>query len=74
MLKSNELAPDAKGCLAKAGDNEMLFILRGQDVSAPKVVLHWIAKNFENASNEKLREAFECALAMKAHPNRKNAD
>lgn len=61
-------------CLEKAADNEMLFVLRAQDKSSPKVVLHWIAKNFENASEEKLREAFECALHMRKWPNRKEAD
>lgn len=61
-------------CLEKAADNEMLFVLRAQDKSAPKVVLHWIAKNFENASEEKLREAFEAAMQMKRWPTRKEAD
>jgi hypothetical protein len=74
MKKKDELAKDAKGCLAKANDNEMLFILRAQDVTAPKVVLHWIAKNFEITNEEKLREAFECALAMKRYKGRKNPD
>jgi hypothetical protein len=61
-------------CIEKAADNEMLFVLRAQDKSAPKVVLHWIAKNFENVSDEKLREAFECALEMKRWPTRKEPD
>lgn len=74
MEKKNELAPGAQGCLAKAQDDEMLFILRAQDESAPKVVLHWIAKNFETVSDTKLREAFECALQMKHFKGRKKAD
>lgn len=74
MNKKDELAEGAKGCLGKAKDDEMLFILRAQDESAPKVVLHWIAKNFENASEDKLREAFECALKMKGWHTRKKAD
>lgn len=72
MIKRDELTK--RGCLNKAADDEMLFVLRAQDVSAPKVVLHWIAKNFDNASEEKLREAFECAIAMKKFKGRKNAD
>jgi len=74
MQKKDELAEGAKGCLAKAAPDEMLFILRAQDKSAPKVVLHWIAKNFESTPEDKLREAFECALAMRKHHTRKDAD
>lgn len=74
MLKKNELAPNAKGCLAKAADNEMLFILRAQDVTAPLVVLEWIKCNFLNCGEDKLREAFECALQMKRFPTTKAAD
>lgn len=61
-------------CIEKAADNEMLFVLRAQDVSSPKVVLHWISKNFETLPEDKLREAFECALAMRKFLNRKVAD
>lgn len=61
-------------CLRKAGDNEMLFVLRSQDVSAPKIVIEWIRVNFESAKDEKLREAFECALEMRRFGRRKIAD
>lgn len=61
-------------CIQKAADDEMLFVLRAQDVTAPKTVLHWIAKNFDNVSEDKLREAFECALTMRRFKNRKAAD
>lgn len=74
MTKENELKQSAEGCLAKAKNDEMLFILRAQDKSAPKVVLHWIAKNFDTAPEEKLREAFECAIQMKKYSNKKIAD
>lgn len=74
MRKKDELADGAKGCFAKAGDNEMLFILRAQDSTAPLTVLEWIKLNFETCSNEKLREAFECALEMKNNTIRKIAD
>lgn len=74
MRKKDELAEGAKGCFAKAEDDEMLFVLRAQDATAPKVVLHWIAKNFENTPEDKLREAFECALEMRKHKNRKKPD
>ena len=74
MRKKDELAPGAKGCLGKAKDDEMLFILRSQDYTSPIVVLEWIKLNFNTCPEEKLREAFECALEMKKHKNTKMAD
>ncbi len=61
-------------CLAKAKPDEPLFVLRGQDASAPLVILSWIELNFETTPDEKLREAFEQALTMKHYPARKCAD
>jgi hypothetical protein len=61
-------------CIAKAADNEMLFVLRSQDISSPRLVLEWIKENLETAPEDKLREAFECAINMKNWPNRKKAD
>lgn len=61
-------------CLDKVKSNEPIFVLRGQDLSSPKVVMHWIAKNFDTCSDEKLREAFELALKMKNYAERKVAD
>lgn len=74
MIKSDELAKGATGCLAKAADDEMLFILRAQDFASPQVVLEWIKLNFNSCSEEKLMEAFKCALQMREHVNRKAAD
>ena len=68
------MAPNAKGCLGKADDNEMLFILRAQDVTSPMVVLEWLKINFLNLPEEKAREAFECALEMRKHKNTKSPD
>ncbi len=65
MRKKDELAPDAQGCLAKADPEEMLFVLRAQDKTAPHTVLEWIKMNFLTCPDDKLREAFECALKMK---------
>ena len=73
MKKKDELAPGAQGCLGKASDDEMLFVLRGQDVSSPLVVMEWIKLNFHTCKDEKLREAFECALVMKGQ-SKKAAD
>ena len=74
MLKKDELAIGAKGCLAKAKDDEMLFILRAQDKTAPWVIIDWIKCNFQSCPDNKLREAFECALTMKAYKDKKTAD
>lgn len=72
MRKKDELIK--QGSLNKAKDDEMLFVLRAQDKSAPQVVLHWIAKNFDTCPDDKLREALECALEMKKFHTKKNAD
>lgn len=74
MKKKDELAPGAQGCLAKAKDNEMLFVLRAQDASAPIVVLEWIKLNFNTCPTNKLREAFECCLEMRDNSTQKIAD
>lgn len=74
MKKQDELKPGAQGCLGKAKDDEMLFILRAQDVTSPIVVLEWIKLNFNTCPEEKLREAFECCLSMRRSPYRKTAD
>lgn len=58
----------------KANNDEMLFVLRAQDVTAPLAVIKWIEINFLNCNDAKLREAFECALKMKKHNNRKSPD
>lgn len=60
--------------LQKIPNDEEIFVLRAKDMSSPKVILHWIAKNLETAPKEKLREAFECALRMMEHKSRKQAD
>lgn len=61
-------------CLANAADDEPVFVLRGQDVSSPNVVMEWISLNINTAPPEKLREAFECVLEMQRYHNRKIAD
>jgi hypothetical protein len=59
--------------LKKVGDHEEIFILRAQDASAPRSVILWIADNLQ-ASDEKLRDAFECAMRMRKHSKTKAAD
>jgi hypothetical protein len=74
MATKTKEKKNANSCLNKAHPDEPLFVLRGQDVSSPKVVLHWIAKNFESASEFKLREAFDIAMKMREWVPRKSAD
>ncbi|MGD9156848.1 MAG: hypothetical protein PVG39_00440 [Desulfobacteraceae bacterium] len=59
--------------LVKIGDDEEMFTLRAQDASSPRIVLEWIKENF-HASDEKLRDAFECALRMRKFPYSRAAD
>lgn len=56
-----------KNCttLAKVRDDEDIFVLRGQDITAPRMIVRWIEFNIFTAPDEKLREAFECALRMR---------
>lgn len=61
-------------CLKNAKEDEPVFVLLARDASSAKVIIHWIAKNFDTCNEEKLRDAFECALAMKAYPIKKKAD
>lgn len=60
--------------LKKVEPDEMIFVLRAKDSTAPSLVLEWIKVNFETVSEEKLREAFDCALEMKRFPTRRLPD
>ncbi len=60
-------------CLQKAADDEPIFVLRAQDLSAPDVVDYWIARN-PQISPEKRNEAVALACAMREWKNRKVAD
>ena len=50
------------------------FTLVAQDRTAPLIILQWIAANLETAPEEKLRAAFERAMAMREYTPRKWAD
>lgn len=65
-----------KTALTKIADDEEVFALRGRDLSAPGTVCFWIAANIENqnCSDEKLREALDCALRMRRQIFRRAAD
>ena len=52
-------------CFRKAFDkDELTFTVVEHDPTSPKTILFWIMENFETAPAEKLRDAFEGALAM----------
>lgn len=64
-----------KACFHRAQERgQQTFTLVAQDKSAPKTILFWIMENFEHTPVEKLRDAFEDALAMREHPKRKHPD
>ena len=52
-------------CLKNAFDDEKLFVLMARDITSPAVVLEWIKENLYIQPDEKLMEAFQCALDMK---------
>lgn len=52
-------------CLAKAHDDEPIFVLMARDPEAPAVVMEWIKRSIHTQPDAKLREAFEWALEMK---------
>jgi hypothetical protein len=63
-------------CLQKAANDEPIFVLRGQDVMAPRAVLLWMADNTHlfSVSPAKMDEAYEQAKRMAQWPNTKAAD
>lgn len=67
-------------CYDKADPDEPLFVLRGQDVSSPEVVIEWIKRNIKSAPDKKLHEALDAAIAMASYRSphlvagRKSAD
>jgi len=59
--------------LKKIADDEPMFVLRAQDESAPTTILAWIMLN-PQLSDEKRKDAIECAEKMREWPNQKKAD
>ncbi len=71
-IKSIELV---SGCIAKAADDEPVFVLRGQDALAGDTVRDWARRALEAGCPEaKYFEAIELADKMDAWPNRKLPD
>lgn len=65
MRKREELV---NGCMAKATDDEMTFVLLGRDESAPVAIRAWIDDRIRRGKNqpndEKIIEAKSCAALM----------
>lgn len=57
---------------AKIHHNEPVFILRGQDNTAPEIILKWIAKNLDTVEEGKIKEAFQTVLAMRRYDKRRD--
>lgn len=53
--------------------DEPIFPLRAMDETAPLIILDWIRENLFSASEDKLRSAFEQALAMKRFEDKRRA-
>jgi len=67
MRKRDELTnPDS--CLNKAGDTEMLFVLRGHDLAAPSAIRAWIEERVRLGKNAitdgQIEEALHAASIM----------
>lgn len=62
-------------CYDKAADDEPIFVLRAKDALAPIAVEHWAELAAKlGVPVPKVLEAFRCAEAMRAWPNRKLPD
>jgi len=65
-LKRDEIA-DTHSCLNRAGADEPLFILRGKDPLAAKIIEEWAARAaLAGLHNDRFREAFRYAQAVRA--------
>lgn len=71
--KESPFTKHTSRCIQKAGEEEPLFVLRGADISSPRLVLLWMAENEGSISDEKMRAAFDCVMEMRNFPGRKRA-
>ena len=67
MKKRDELTQH--GCLSKALDDEMLFVLLARDPAAPIAIEAWVQARYKLGLNQpgdpKINEALECAYQMR---------
>lgn len=69
MRKRDELTNPA-GCMVRARDDEMTFVLLGRDAAAPAAIRAWIAERIRMGKNRpgdpQVLEAEQCARTMEA--------
>lgn len=67
MRKKDELASPSS-CMQKAHPNEMVFVLLGRDVLAPRLIREWVADRLRVGKNvetdPQITEALACAEIM----------
>lgn len=51
-------------CIAKAFEDERLFVLMARDPSAPVVIRYWVELNKGIQPEHKIKEALDCAEEM----------
>ena len=76
MRKREEVSNPA-GCMARARDEEMTFVLLGRDAAAPVAIRAWIEERVRLGKNEpddaQIAEAEECARVMEAERNQERS-
>ena len=62
--------------LSKLPDDEPVFLLRAQDVTAPDVMVDWVlgAERAGCTNQQKLADALQLSVKMREWPNRKVPD
>lgn len=75
MLKKDEMS-DPNSCLNKAAEDEPVFVLRAQDLTAPEVIREWVARAsaYGMISKEKSDDALAVAALMEMWPHRRFPD
>lgn len=67
MRKTDELQ---NGCMARAGSNEMTFVLLSRDIAAPATIRFWVNQRLREGKNKladaQIQEALACADTMEA--------
>lgn len=65
MRKLDELE---HGCMAKAGDREMTFVLLSRDLCGAATIRYWVRQRIKTGKNKitdaQILEALECARVM----------
>lgn len=67
MMKRDELFEE-DSCLNKAGLNEMIFVLRAHDITAPATIRFWVRERIASGKNQsddiQIKNALDCANEM----------